>query len=439
MIKIRSKIFLFIFFSLAIHADIKLSSPIVDLNSTNQRTIEFKIRNAELKESEIELFSYKTTEPLIGIVEYSLLQTFPNYQSYKLVLNENFTDEYISFTIKISSEYKKDIFIFLPAKPNVSIREKIPLVKKPLPAKKISDDSEVNDQQELTKEKPEDSFLKIVKAEEITTIWSIASEIASENSVSIYKVMWSIYLGNKDSFINKNINRVRSDIDLVIPKLSIIKNISEQDARKSILAMNQSYQQSFVKASQSLLKLTAPKIQKPDSQDNISAVEVEEKPSIIQAEYTDLEPENIIEQNTKTISIGNTNDAIEELIEKPDDENRTSKNSGLNIWDLLFVAAISVASGVLISLIYIQLKTNKSKKVAYDFDEPKDDHSKVQGLPDNLSVENNKDEQELDLAFTYFEMGKIDLALNILEKLKRETSNTDIRNQAISLIARIKE
>ena len=308
-----------------------------------------------------------------------------------------------------------------------------------MPAKKISDDSEVNDQQELTKEKPEDSFLKIVKAEEITTIWSIASEIASENSVSIYKVMWSIYLGNKDSFINKNINRVRSDIDLVIPKLSIIKNISEQDARKSILAMNQSYQQSFVKASQSLLKLTAPKIQKPDSQDNISAVEVEEKPSIIQAEYTDLEPENIIEQNTKTISIGNTNDAIEELIEKPDDENRTSKNSGLNIWDLLFVAAISVASGVLISLIYIQLKTNKSKKVAYDFDEPKDDHSKVQGLPDNLSVENNKDEQELDLAFTYFEMGKIDLALNILEKLKRETSNTDIRNQAISLIARIKE
>ena len=191
MIKIRSKIFLFIFFSLAIHADIKLSSPIVDLNSTNQRTIEFKIRNAELKESEIELFSYKTTEPLIGIVEYSLLQTFPNYQSYKLVLNENFTDEYISFTIKISSEYKKDIFIFLPAKPNVSIKEKIPLVKKPLPAKKISDDSEVNDQQELTKEKPEDSFLKIVKAKEITTIWSIASEIASENSVSIYKVMWS--------------------------------------------------------------------------------------------------------------------------------------------------------------------------------------------------------------------------------------------------------
>ena len=85
-----------------------------------------------------------------------------------------------------------------------------------------------------------------------------------------------------------------------------------------------------------------------------------------------------------------------------------------------------------------QLKTNKSKKVVYDFDEPKDDHSKVQGLPDNLSVENNKDEQELDLAFTYFEMDKMDLALTILEKLRRETSNTDIRNQAISLIAKIK-
>ena len=58
MIKIRSKIFLFIFFSLAIHADIKLSSPIVDLNSTNQRTIEFKIRNAELKEDELSFMDF---------------------------------------------------------------------------------------------------------------------------------------------------------------------------------------------------------------------------------------------------------------------------------------------------------------------------------------------------------------------------------------------
>ena len=437
MIKIRNVIFLIIFFSSAIYAEIKLSSPIIDLNSNNQRTIEFKIRDAELNEDDIELFSYKTTEPLIGVIEYSLLQTFPNYQSYQLVLNENFSDEYISFTLKISSAFKKDIFIFLPAKPSNTYKEKKPLLDKASLSKQSAPIESTN-QEEIAKEEFEENYLKIVKADEITTIWSIASEIASENSVSIYKVMWSIYLGNKDSFINENINSVRNDIDLVVPTLSIIKSISDQDARTSILAMNQSYQQSFIKASQSLLKLTAPKIQKPNNQDNITRAEVEEKPSIIEAEYTNIEPENIIAQNTKTIAIGNTNEAIEELIKEPNDENTSPQNTGLNIWDLLFVAAISVVSGVLISLIYIQLKTNKSKKVVYDFDEPKDDHSKVQGLPDNLSVENNKDEQELDLAFTYFEMDKMDLALTILEKLKRETSNTDIRNQAISLIAKIK-
>ena len=437
MIKIRNVIFLIIFFSSAIYAEIKLSSPIIDLNSNNQRTIEFKIRDAELNEDDIELFSYKTTEPLIGVIEYSLLQTFPNYQSYQLVLNENFSDEYISFTLKISSAFKKDIFIFLPAKPSNTYKEKKPLFDKASLSKQLAPIESTN-QEEIAKEEFEKNYLKIVKGDEITTIWSIASEIASENSVSIYKVMWSIYLGNKDSFINENINSVRNDIDLVVPTLSIIKSISEQDARTSILAMNQSYQQSFIKASQSLLKLTAPKIQKPNNQDNITRAEVQEKPSIIEAEYTNIEPENIIAQNTKTIAIGNTNEAIEELIKEPNDENTSPQNTSLNIWDLLFVAAISVVSGVLISLIYIQLKTNKSKKVVYDFDEPKDDHSKVQGLPDNLSVENNKDEQELDLAFTYFEMDKMDLALTILEKLKRETSNTDIRNQAISLIAKIK-
>ena len=148
------------------------------------------------------------------MIEYSLLQTFPNYQSYQLVLNENFSDEYISFTLKISSAFKKDIFIFLPAKPSNTYKEKKPLLDKASLSKQLAPIESTN-QEEIAKEEFEENYLKIVKADEITTIWSIASEIASENSVSIYKVMWSIYLGNKDSFINENINSVRNDIDLV--------------------------------------------------------------------------------------------------------------------------------------------------------------------------------------------------------------------------------
>jgi hypothetical protein len=31
--------------------------------------------------------------------------------------------------------------------------------------------------------------------------------------------MWSIYLGNKEAFINENINLIRKDIDIFVPEL----------------------------------------------------------------------------------------------------------------------------------------------------------------------------------------------------------------------------
>ena len=72
--------------------------------------------------------------------------------------------------------------------------------------------------------------------------------------------MWSIYLGNKEAFLNENINLIRKDIDIIVPSNTQIENVSYEIARDSILRMNESFSQSLKSASKSLLILTAPKI-----------------------------------------------------------------------------------------------------------------------------------------------------------------------------------
>ena len=83
---------------------------------------------------------------------------------------------------------------------------------------------------------------EMIRADEITTAWSMAKQIKGENKdISIYQVMWSLYLGNKDAFINENINLIRNDVDLFIPKISEIEEVSYEFAKEAILTMNQSY------------------------------------------------------------------------------------------------------------------------------------------------------------------------------------------------------
>ena len=92
-------------------------------------------------------------------------------------------------------------------------------------------------------------------------MWSMASNIKQETTnTSIYQIMWSIYLGNKDAFIDGNINLIRNDKDLIIPSFSSMSSIADTEARSSILAMNESYSLSLIPAMKSLLVLTAPKI-----------------------------------------------------------------------------------------------------------------------------------------------------------------------------------
>ena len=105
-----------IFCTTNIFAEIYLSSPEIKLNAQNQRVIELKIQNANVKDGDIILKEYKTDEIIDEIdFDYTLINNFDNYQKFVIVLSKDYQKDYFSFRILIKNTFSKDIFIFLPS------------------------------------------------------------------------------------------------------------------------------------------------------------------------------------------------------------------------------------------------------------------------------------------------------------------------------------
>ena len=131
------------------------------------------------------------------------------------------------------------------------------------------------------------------------------------------------------------------------------------------------------------------------------------------------------------------NKTLDKLIEIENDQENIQDDSGFGVMDLLFVAIVSVLSGVLIALIYIQLNSSKKKTISYDFDEAVDSSSSIDGLPKELSIKNNYDEQQLDLAITYFEMQDYSNCKIIIDDILKITEDSNIKESAMSLLDKI--
>ena len=71
----------------------------------------------------------------------------------------------------------------------------------------------------------------------------------------------------------------------------------------------------------------------------------------------------------------------------------------------------------------------------YDFDNPAEEGG-IQGLPSGLSVKNDADTQQLDLALTYIEMDNFDNAKEILNALIKSTDNDSVKAEAAELLLR---
>jgi len=427
-----------IFCTTNIFAEIYLSSPEIKLNAQNQRVIELKIQNANVKDGDIILKEYKTDEIIDEIdFDYTLINNFDNYQKFVIVLSKDYQKDYFSFRILIKNNFSKDIFIFLPSNiRNYSQKNKDQQIFETTQPKKIESN---NQSRALSNIQPEplNSYQEIITASEITTVWSMAKEIKGSNAnISIYQIMWSIYLGNKNAFLNENINLIRKDIDILIPSQSVIENTSYEIARDSILRMNESFSQSIKSASKSLLVLTAPKI--IEQVEEITDNEIKDATSQISFDEN-LDPKTLVEENTKQFTLGLENEAFESLLNEEKSTNTQDQNR-FEVFDLIFISLISLASGILLALIFIQLRNIKTSKVIdYDFEEALDDDSILSNIPSDLSIDNNKDQQQFDLAVLYFEMNDIDNAKKILDSLIKLSDDDEIKAASNSLLNKINE
>ena len=421
----------FLISSFNLYGEILLSSPKTSLNSQDQRVIEFKIQNESIKDNDLFLYEYKTNNPINeSDIAYTLLEDFGEYQLFKVILSEKYQEDYFSLTIEIKNEFTKDVFIFLPSKLRNYNSQPINIENKQIPKRTAE---EIIQTKEITKETPPE---QIIKGSEITTVWSMAEKIKGNNSdISIYQIMWSIYLGNKEAFINENINLIRKDIDIYVPETSEIENISYQFAKDSILDMNTSFSRSFSNASKSLLVLTAPELPKEDNEEKI--IESSKKENSDATLESISNPKDFIKENTKELSLTVENETVKEFINQTEDL-ETERDNNFEIFDLIFISLISLASGALLALIFIRLRNAKNlKEQEYDFEEAKDDDSLLSGLPKGLSIENNEDQQQLDLAAIYIEMNDQENAKKILSNLVKNSDSDQIKNEASNLLSKI--
>ncbi len=429
-----SLLFLVTLISLNLFADIKLSSPQIKLNSQDQRVIEIKIQDANLKDGDIFLNQYKSNDAINEAdISYTLIENFDSYQTFTIVLSEEYLEDYFSFKLIINDKFEKDIFIFLPSKiRNYTSNQPIPKSVAREVQKNISPIEIKPVEKSISKEIP-----VVIKADEITTMWSMAEKVKLTSSdLSIYQIMWAIYLGNKNAFIEDNINLIRNDIDISIPDQSDIQNISYEFAKDSILEMNDAFASGFSSASRSLLVLTAPTVSQ-----NIK--EEIENPAIEENEDLSLDatmsPKDFVEKNTKDIKVGIESEVVDEFFDKVAESAEQPQKNKFEIIDLIFISLISLMSGILLALIYINLRKIKSSRdsIDYDFEEAIEDNSN-NIMPSGLSVENNEDQQQLDLAIMYFEMDDKERAQNILDDIIDKTDNESIKEDALSLLNKIK-
>ena len=430
------------FITTSISADSLLSSPKISLNDAGLRVIELKVKDTNLDDEDIQLLEYRSEELIDNSkIEYTILKDNDSFYEFLIALSDTYVSDYFNFKIKIKDSFSKDIFIFLPSS-NRNSFNKIASNSEVIsinPLSKVLDDDEVKPviSSDINNIKPisDNSFSsKTIPAGDIKTMWSLATDIAkSSNDLSIYQIMWSIYLGNPSAFINENINLVRDDIDITIPSYEVMSRNSPSDSKAAVIKMNQSFSLDFKTPTKSLLTLTAPKINK-ETEITLVKDEQDGVVDIVSKEPISSSPEDIISQNTSTLTIKTNNQIIEDLTEISVTED-VKKDSGFNIIDLLFVAGISVLCGVLLALIFIQLSKNRKKTIVYDFEEAPTSGPETQALPSGLSIKNNKDEQEIDLASTYIEMGELEQAHSILTNLLKESESKTAKEKASELIS----
>jgi|TARA_B110000116_G_C16788657_1_gene562472 FimV-like protein len=442
---------LFLIFSVTIQADTALSSPKVSVNEQGQFLIQFTVNSdSKIRSKDIVLNEYQSDIPLAeDLLAFTLFEEEGAFDKFTIALGNNYPEDYFSFQLLIKNKLTKNVFIFLPSRykaftsqPNYSAPQKQIVKSKPLAEAEVLIEEPLNPIEEVLADTQSEIAAEteveevIIESSEITTIWSLASQIAKETDADIYQIMWAIFLANEIAFIDNNINLVRADIDLVIPSNDVLSNISTQLAKDSIQQMNSTRQTLRVsKNIQSLLTLTAPidntQITPTPAVAPKEAIAQKDLPLPINKNQGDLSPDDFIQSNTKTIELGVDNEPLEALQET---SKEVSNSSSIGILDMLLVSLAALLAGFILAVLYIR-KNSKTitEDDIYGFDNPADEGG-IEGLPKGLSVKNDADTQQLDLASTYVEMGNLSDAKQILQALVKSTDSDSVKAEAEALL-----
>ena len=355
----------------------------------------------EIDKSDISIFEYQTSSSIKDSL-FNLSLSKENSSEYNLSFEKlKDTDSpYALFTIEIQDN-RKDFFIFLSDDSYTSILQN-----------ETAEDSspQINEAEETYSE-------LVILADEITTVWSMAESL-NYDDLSIYQVMWSIFENNRDAFIDDNINLIRNDMDILVPKLQSIREIDKSYAKFSIREMIDT--NTF--ETQQMLTLVAPE---PEAiiQEEIEVIQEEkiENFDIQNQERTTPDPQAIIESQTRIIEI-ERNEETEILNEEI--------NSGVNILQLLIVSLVSLAVGFLIAIFLIRRNLVNAKS------ESKTDDA-LSSMPKGLSIKNDPFIQQFDLAITLYEMKDYEKAKTLLDEIIDKAKNQKLIQQAVDLRSKI--
>ncbi len=420
-------------------SQVKISAPEVSINNDGEAIIKIDFSASKtFEENELIFSTYKTSNPLdLTSIKFSLLENFENKQRLTIAIKDSYLNDYFSFRLSFGESFKKDIFIFLPSDARRIISQRKQQTSFTLPAKKIVGEPEIfepkdNNEPVLIAEDidieemdldldDKNEFTPITKstvyAEEIDTIWSVSKSLASSYDASIYQIMWALFMSNPDAFIDGNIHKVRSDLDLNIPSANEIESVDSESAKESINFMDPNIQKNDSK-----LILTSPEDSinyaenEPIIEDKSEATEsyidpvLNEVTEPIPQATSQASPEKIVDANTSIINLKASSDSNRQV----------SSSADRSSMSLIIISLLSFAFGVTIA--YFLISRGK-KSIKNDNDETDIQDS---NLDTELSIENDDEMQQLDLARAYIEMGAIEDANKILDELQEASSSKRI-------------
>lgn len=442
---------LIIFLSLSLLSDIKFSAPEILQNANNETLVKINFSgDQEFLEEEISFYAYKSNNPFNQDgIKYTLLETLDKFQRLTIALDNTFLDDYLSFRLQIKNDTKKDIFIFLPsdARRVIAQRRANPGFK--LPAKKIVGEPRIFEEkintnteenfilEEAVDETPvfegtqvlEEPPNMLVEAEDVDTIWSVSRNLTNDYDANIYQIMWSLFISNPNAFIDGNIHKVRSDTDLIIPPEEVINSIDPMNAKDSINLMDPA--SNNINES-SRLVLTVPEIDERDEnliqseripEDGLhSSDEIGSTQALTLMQ--DESPEALIKKNTRIINFEPS--ALQSA------RSTNQEDSSLSYRAITLIAFISLVIGFLVAVFLINRKSNTLSKGNTEIQAGEEPHE-ISIFDEDLSIENDKELQLLDLARTYIEMDAFEDAAKILDDLIQNSSDSRLIEDANTL------